>query len=65
MGGACSADREERGVYSDLVGKPEGKKPLGRPRRIWADNIKMDVEVGWTGLSWLRIRTGGGQLCMR
>jgi hypothetical protein len=57
---------EERGVHRVLVGKPEGKRPLGRPRRRWEDNIKMDVEVGggsW-GLDgvWLRIGTGGGHL---
>jgi hypothetical protein len=48
-----------------LVGKPEGKRPLGRPRRRWKDNIKMDLqEVGGgrgdTGWSWLSIRTGVG-----
>ena len=38
---------EERGVYRVLVGKPEGKRPLGRPRRRWVDNIRMDLrEVG-------------------
>jgi hypothetical protein len=46
-----------------LVGKPEGKRPLGRPRRKWVDNIRMDLgEVGrvmWTGLVWLRIGIGG------
>jgi hypothetical protein len=37
-----------RGVYMVLVGKPEGKRPLGRPRRMWEDNIKLDLqEVGW------------------
>jgi hypothetical protein len=46
------------------VGKPEGKRPLGRPRYRWEDNIKMDLqevrlERAWTGLVWLRIRTGG------
>jgi hypothetical protein len=50
---------EGKGVYRVLVGKPEGKKPLGRPRHRREDNIKMDLkEVGcgvWTGLSWLRI----------
>jgi hypothetical protein len=40
MGGACSANGEERGVYRVLVGKPEGKRPMGRPRRRWEDNIK-------------------------
>jgi len=57
---------EGRGVYRVLVGKPEGKRPLGRPRRRWEDNIKMDLQewdVGvWTGLSWFRIGTGGGHL---
>ena len=53
---------EGRGVHRVLVGKPEGKSPLGRPRRRWEDNIKMDlreVEPGW---SWLRIGTDGGHL---
>jgi hypothetical protein len=57
---------EGRGVYRVLVGKPEGKRPLGRPRHRWEYNMKADLqEVGcgvWTGLSWLRIETGGGQL---
>ena len=57
---------ERRGVYRDLVGKPKGKRPHGRPRCRWEDNIKMDLqEVGWgswTGSSWLRIRTVGGHL---
>jgi hypothetical protein len=44
-----------------LVGKPEGKRPLGRPKRRWVDNIRMDLlELGWgDGLVWLRIGTGG------
>jgi hypothetical protein len=66
MGGACSTYGERRGIYRVLVGKPGGKRPLGRPRLGWEDNIKMDLqEVGcgvWTGSSWLRIRTGGGLL---
>jgi hypothetical protein len=42
--------RERRNAYRILVGKPEGKRPLGRPRRRWLDNIKMDLsEVGWDG----------------
>ena len=55
---------EERGVYRVLVGKPEGKRPLGRPRRRWVDNIRMDLrDVGiWTGLGWPRIETVGGRL---
>ena len=59
----------EIGVYRISVGKPEGKRPLGTPRRRWEDNIKMDLqEVGcwvWTGSSWLRIGTRGGHLWMR
>jgi hypothetical protein len=51
------------------VGKPEEKRSLGRPRRRWETNIKMDLqEVGcgvWTGLSWLRKGTGGGYLRIR
>jgi len=57
---------ERRGVYRGLVGKPEGKRPLGRPNRRWEDNIKMDLQEVrwgvWTGSSWLRIGTGGGLL---
>ena len=46
-----------------LVGKPEGNRPLGRPRRRWEDNNKMKWDVGaWTVSSWLRIGTGGGHL---
>jgi len=52
---------ERKGVYRILVGKPEGKGPLGRPRHRW-DNIEVDLqEVGWrawTGLIWLMIGTG-------
>jgi hypothetical protein len=47
MGGACSAYEGEERLYRVLVGKPEGKRPLGRPRRRREDNIKMDLqEVG-------------------
>ena len=45
---------EERGVHRVLVGKPEGKRPLGRPRRRWEDNIKMDLqEVGGSRGNWM------------
>ena len=45
---------ERRGVYRLLVGKPEGKRPLERPRCRWEDNIKMDLqEVGWGGMDWI------------
>jgi hypothetical protein len=47
---------EERGVHRVLVGKPEGKRPLGRPRRRWADNIKIDVqEVGGGRWDWMEV----------
>jgi len=61
---ACKGER--RGLYMLLVGKPEGKRLLGRPRCRWEDNIKMDLqEVGcgaWTGSIWLRVGTGTGHL---
>jgi len=53
---------EERGVYRVLVGKPEGKRPLGRPRRRWVSNIRMDLQevgceyMGWIGLAQDRDR---------
>jgi hypothetical protein len=54
---------EKRNTYRLFVGKPEGKRPLGRPRCRWVDNIKMDLrekdEVVRTGLVWLRIETNG------
>jgi hypothetical protein len=57
---------EERKVYKILVGKPEGKRPLGRPRRRCEDGIRMDrMEIGgrmWSGFNWLRIGAGGGLL---
>jgi hypothetical protein len=54
IGGTCSWDGEGRGVYSVLVGKREGKIPLGRPRRSWEDNIKMDLkEIGYEGMDWI------------
>jgi hypothetical protein len=47
MSGSCSTNGEKRNAYRMLVGKSEGKRPLGRPRRRWVDNIRMDlVEVG-------------------
>jgi hypothetical protein len=45
---------EGRGAYRILVGRPEGRRPLGRPRRRWEDNIKIDLqEVGWGGMNWI------------
>jgi hypothetical protein len=47
---------EGRGMYRVLVGKPEGKRPLRRPRRRWEDNIKMDLqEVGCGGIDWIKL----------
>ena len=47
---------ERRGVHRVLVGKPEGKRPLGRPRRRWEDNIKMDLQkVGCGGMDWIEL----------
>jgi hypothetical protein len=47
---------ERRGVYRVLVGKPEGKRPLGNPRRRWEDNIKMDFqELGCGGVYWIEL----------
>jgi hypothetical protein len=48
MGRACSTHGEKRNAYRILMGKPEGKRPLGRPRRRWEDNTKMDLlNVEW------------------
>jgi hypothetical protein len=56
----------QRNVYRVLVGKPEGKRPLGRPRLRWEDGIRMDLrEIGlgvWIGFDWLRTGTGDGLL---
>jgi hypothetical protein len=55
MGGACSADGEERDMYRAFVGKSEGKRPLGRPRGRWED-IMMDLqEVGCGGMDWIEL----------
>jgi hypothetical protein len=60
---------EERKLYKILVGKAEGKRSLGRPKRRWENGIRMDLrEIGWgvwIGFDWLRIRTGGELLRMR
>ena len=56
IGGACGSYWERRGVYRLLVGKPEGKRPLGRSRRRWEVNIKMDIQelVGGCG-DWMEL----------
>jgi len=66
MGRACGTYGEKSGTYRVLVGKPEGRRPLGRPKRRWLDNIRMDLQevgcgyVDWIGLaqdrdSWQRL----------
>jgi hypothetical protein len=66
MGRECITNWEKRNAYGILVGKPEGERPLRRPRRRWVDNIKMAFthRMVWpfTGLMWLRIETSGGLL---
>jgi hypothetical protein len=61
--GHVACMEENRGAYRILLRRPEERRPLGRPRRRWKNNIKMDLqELGWgtwTGLSWLKIGTGG------
>jgi hypothetical protein len=47
---------EKRNACRISVGKPEGKRPLGRPRRRWVDNIKMDLrDIGWDGMDWIDV----------
>jgi hypothetical protein len=54
MSGPCSTTGEKRNAYRLLVRKPEGKRPLGRLRRRWVDNIGMDLgEVGWCDVDWI------------
>jgi hypothetical protein len=54
MGRAYSTNVEKRNAFRILVGNPEGKRPLGRPRRRWVNNIKMDHrEIGWDGMDWI------------
>jgi hypothetical protein len=53
---------EKRNAYRILVGTPEGKSPLGRPRRRWVDNIKMDLrEIGWARVDWIDMAQGRDQ----
>jgi hypothetical protein len=50
MGRACSTDEGKKNAYRILVGKPEGKRPLKRPRSRWEDTIKINIRLGWYGL---------------
>jgi hypothetical protein len=54
VGRACSTNGEKTNLYKILDGKPEGRRPLGRPRNRWLDNIKIDVrERGWNSMDWI------------
>jgi hypothetical protein len=53
MGRACSTNGEKRNAYMILVGKPEGKRALGRPSRRWVDNVNMDLRLGWGSMDWI------------
>jgi hypothetical protein len=62
MGGASSTNGEKRNAYRLLVAKPEGRRPLGRPRRRWLHNIRMDlVEVGWADVDWIGLAQDRGR----
>jgi hypothetical protein len=66
MEGTCNTNGEVRNAYKNFVCKPEGMRQLGRPRRRWEDNIRMDLmEIGWEVVNrfiWLRTGTSGGLL---
>jgi hypothetical protein len=63
VGRACSSHGEKKNTYRILVGKQEGNRPLGRPRRRWKDNIKINVrEIGWSSTDWIGIGISGGVL---
>jgi hypothetical protein len=54
MGRTCSTNEDKRNAYRILTGKPEEKRPLGRSRRMWVDNVKMDLrDMGWGGMDWI------------
>jgi hypothetical protein len=56
MDRSCSTHGEKRNAYRILVGKPEVRRPLGRSRRRWVDNIKIDLrEIGWDGRDWIEL----------
>jgi hypothetical protein len=62
MGGAYSTNGEKRNAYRILVGKPEGKRPLGRPKRRWGDNIMMGIrEIGWGFMDWIGLAVDRNQ----
>jgi hypothetical protein len=63
VGGTCGTHGEGRIIYRVFVGRPEGKRPLARPRHRWEDNIKMDLwEIGIDGVNWVRLAQDRVQL---
>jgi hypothetical protein len=61
LGRACSTYGEKRNACRILLGKPEGKRQLGRLKCRWEDNIKMDCrEIGWHGMDWIDLASGEG-----
>jgi hypothetical protein len=63
MGRACCTNWETRNAYRILVGKPQGKRPLGRSRRRWEDNIKTDLrDTVWDGMDWIDLAQDRDQL---
>jgi hypothetical protein len=62
MGRACSTNGAKRNAHRILVGKPEGKRPLARPRRRWLDNVTIDLgEIGWDGMDWIDVAQDSDQ----
>jgi hypothetical protein len=63
MGRVCTTNGAKGNVYRILVRKPEGKRPLRRPRRRWMDNIKMDLyrEIGWDDMDWIDLAQDSDQ----
>jgi hypothetical protein len=62
MSRTCSTNGAKRNAYRISVGKPEGNRPLGRPRHMWVDNIKMVIrEIEWGGMDWIHLAEGKGQ----
>jgi hypothetical protein len=60
--GYVACTRAKQNAYRILVGKPGGKRPLGRPRSRWEDNIKIDLrEIGWSGMDWIHQARDGYQ----
>jgi hypothetical protein len=58
----CSTNGEKRNACRIFVGKPEGRRPVGRTRRKWVDNINIDLgEIGWSGIDWILLTQDGDQ----